>query len=202
MNYLKFIKYVNKVNDIVNEFSQIQLGGKNKYIVKLDDYDDYLIFIDKKTKSDPQTKWIYDIIDNPHESYQFLYETGDFILVIENNMEHVDNIDKFHLLAFPKDRSIKSIRDLTADHIDLITTMMSVSKDYINDRYKIPHNEIESHFHYPPGVLLLHMHFELVNNDKLRRPLREHPASEVIRNLKLDSNYYKNATFEILAKSD
>lgn len=44
------------------------------------------------------------------------------------------------------------------------------------------------------------MHFELVNNDRMRRPLREHNVIEVIQNLSMDSEYYKNINFEILVK--
>ena len=38
------------------------------------------------------------------------------------------------------------------------------SKEYIKRNYKIESNEIEAHFHYLPTVLLLHIHFVLVNN--------------------------------------
>ena len=113
-----------------------------------------------------------------------------------------EDMSTFHLLAFPKDKTIRSIRDLKQDHISLLQEMSDTGKKYINDTYKININEIETHCHYPPGVMLLHIHFELINNIKCRKPLREHAVSRIIENLKLDSDYYKKITMEFIQKID
>ena len=48
-----------------------------------------------------------------------------------------DKISTFHLLAFPKDKDIKSIRDLKADHIPLLKNM--VKKITILKKMKLKH---------------------------------------------------------------
>lgn len=193
----KYIKYKAKYLELKNTDTRQYVGGNKKYTLKTDTYNDYLKFVKKNAEKDCQ--WIYDIIDKKSGLDNLLYENKKFVLVTEMNMK-VDNLDTFHLLAFPKDKSLRSIRDLTGKNIQLLKEMVSKSKKYISQNYKINANEVEAHFHYPPGVLLLHIHFELVNSQKIRRPLREHAVSRVIENLILDSNYYKKVKLETIIK--
>jgi len=196
MNYLeKYYKYKNKYIELKN--NQIGGNGDKKYYIKLDTYNDYLEFTKKNVGKD--CKWIYDIIDKKSHDDRILYENKNFLLVTEMNMKK-DDITTFHLLAFPKDKTLKSIRDLTIENILLLKEMVAKSKKYIKKEFKINKNEIEAHFHYPPGVMLLHIHFELINNKKLRKPLREHAVSRVIENLIIDSEYYKKVKLEVIAK--
>jgi m7GpppX diphosphatase len=111
-----------------------------------------------------------------------------------------DKISTFHLLAFPKDKTIKSIRDLTIDHIPLLKEMVKKIKGYIKKNYNFEKDEIEANFHYPPSVLLLHIYFELVNNKKFRKQLLEHSVNSVMQNLSIDPNYYKKIKIEILKR--
>lgn len=115
-------------------------------------------------------KWIYDIIDKKSKVNKLLYENNNFVLIMRKYM-NPNKISTFHLLAFPKDKTIKSIRDLTIDHIPLLREMMKKSKEYIKKNYNFEKDEIEANFHYPPSVLLLHIYFELVNNRKVKKLL-------------------------------
>ena len=74
------------------------------------------------------------------------------------------------------------------------------SKEYIKKNYSFEEDEIEAHFHYPPTVLLLHIHFVLVNNRKFRKPIIEHSVNSVMQNLSIDPYYYKKIKIEILKK--
>ena len=137
-------------------------------------------------------KWIYDIIDKNKDANlsKLLYENENFVLIMRRRMiPH--KISTFHLLAFPKNKKIKSIRDLKADHIPLLKEMVKKSKEYIKKNYNFEKDEIEANFHYPPTVFLLHIHFELINNKKLKKTLIEHSVNSVIKNLRIDPNYYK-----------
>jgi m7GpppX diphosphatase len=165
-------------------------------MIKLDDYKDYLKFI-KNIDIQYNCKWIYDIIDKNNKN-KILYENKNFVLIMRRRM-NPNKISTFHLLAFPKDKTIKSIRDLRGVHIPLLKDMVKKSKQYIKKIYNIEKDEIEANFHYLPTVLLLHIHFELVNNKK-RRPFLEHSVTSVIQNLSIDSNYYKKVKIEILKK--
>jgi hypothetical protein len=171
--------------------------NNKRYIVKLDDYKDYLKFIN--TDIDKNCKWIYDIIDKNSNVNKILYENKNFVLIMRRRMT-LDKINKFHLLAFPKDKRIKTIRDLTIIHIPLLEEMVKKSKEYIKKNYNFEKDEIETHFHYPPTVLLLHIHFVLANNKNFRKPLYEHSVNSVIQNIRIDPDYYKKVKIEIMKK--
>lgn len=177
-------------------------GGGGDYIVKLDTYNDWI----EKINANPekQCQWIYNIIDNNAEQNRILYQNDNFILITEPTMNTDDILNTFHLLAFPKDKTIKSIRHLTQQHIPLLENMLFESKKFIKDNYNSEiNNQVEAHFHYLPNVYLLHLHFELVNSKKkCRKPLREHSIIKVIENLKIDSNYYKKVIIDVLEKNE
>jgi len=94
--------------------------NNKKYVLKLDKYKYYLDFI-KKVNIEKNCKWIYDIIDKnkDNELNKILYENKKFILVLSFEKK-ANKINTFHLLAFSKDKTIKSIRDLKIDHIPLL----------------------------------------------------------------------------------
>ena len=168
-----------------------------KYFIKLDDYKDYLKFIN--IDIDKNCKWIYNIIDKNSNVNRILYENKNFVLIKQNKMIP-NKIKTFHLLAFPKDKTIKSIRDLTNEHIPLLKEIVKKSKQYIKKNYNFEKDEIEANFHYPPTVLLLHIHFELTNNKKFKKPLFEHSVNSVIENISIDPSYYKKIKIEIMKK--
>jgi m7GpppX diphosphatase len=172
--------------------------NNKKYNIKLHDYNDYLEFL--KIDVNKNCKWIYDIIDKNSNTNKILYENKNFVLVMRRQMKP-DKISTFHLLAFSKDKTIKSIRDLKPDHIPILKNMVKKSKKYIKKNYNFEEDEVEAHFHYPPTVLLLHIHFVLVNNRKFRKPIIEHSVNSVIQNLSIDPEYYKKIKMEILNES-
>jgi len=167
------------------------------YNIKLHDFKDYLEFL--KINGNKNCKWIYDIIDKKSNTNKILYENKNFVLIMRKHMKP-DKISTFHLLAFPKDKTIKSIRDLEPDHIPLLKNMVKKSKEYIKKNYSFEEDQVEAHFHYLPSVLLLHIHFMLVNNRKFRKPIIEHSVNSVIQNLSIDPHYYKKIKMEILNK--
>lgn len=194
----------NKFKHFELKYTKNQTGGDDRYIIKLDTYSDYLEFVKQKVDDgDCQCQWIYDIIDKKpgSELNRRLYEGKEFVLVKTMDMDIENNPDSFHLLAFPKDKSIRSIRDLTRENIPLLNKMVTESKKFIVKEFGFNENEIEAHCHYPPGVMLLHIHFELTNIKRHRRPLREHSIHNIIENLSIDPMYYKKRTFEILLKT-
>lgn len=191
----KYEKYKTKYLNLFYDYDQV--GDAKKYVVKLDTYEEWLIYANANSGKD--CEWIYHIIDHgvSISKNKVLINESDFVLVTEYTMKE-DDLNSFHLLALPKDKTIRGMRDLKSEHIPLLQKMVIMSKNYITSNYAINENEIEAHFHYPPGVLLLHIHFELTNNTKIRRPLREHSVNEVIENLKIDANYYTKINMEIL----
>jgi m7GpppX diphosphatase len=84
------------------------------------------------------------------------------------------------------------VRDLTADHLPMLKSILSESYKAIHDKYGIPESKVSAYFHYQPTYWCLHIHF--VHVDKAKGDCEQLPLEEVIFNLEMNSNYYKLAT--------
>ena len=120
--------------------------NNKKYVIKLDDYKDYLRFINIDIQKN--CKWIYDIIDKKNKN-KILYENKNFVLIMRRRM-NPNKISTLHLLAFPKDKTIKSIRDLNADHIPLLKDMVKKSKEYAGGAFlkEVTLSDISTTFYF------------------------------------------------------
>lgn len=197
--YLKLKNKFNKFNSIQSDSIQsdsIQSDSiQSNYFICNQTWQDYQKFISDNIEKN--CLWIYNILDKKNNIDKILYENDNFILIADITMEP-NLFNSFHLLAFPKNKLLRTMRDLTFNDIPLLEDIISKSKQFIISNFPINLNEIEAHFHYPPTVMLLHIHFELVNNGKCRKPLKEYPIHNVIENLKIDSDYYKKINLQII----
>lgn len=195
----KYLKYKSKYLKFKDMFGTNRINSSSSddktYKIGVDDYQEYLLFMEANAEKD--CMWIYNIMDRIENQDRILLSTDEFILITDKSMD-LTNINTFHLLAFPNDKTLRSIRDLTAENIPLLNQMVSDGKKYIMENFNINFDEIETHFHYRPGVMLLHIHFELTNNKKYRKPLREHNVLGVVENLSIDSDYYKKVNIQYI----
>lgn len=209
--YKKYIKYKNKYfqskkygqNNIVNSTNSTNLIKNNNWIICTETWQDYINYVSENNGKN--CKWIYEILDGKTNGKEILYQNNNFILIKDIDMSsslslNPDKNDSFHLLAFPKNKSLKTMRDLTQNDIPLLEEIIFQTKNYIVSNFSININEIKAHFHYPPSVMILHIHFELINNNKCTQPLKEFPVSNSIENLKIDSDYYKKISLQIIRK--
>jgi hypothetical protein len=161
--------------------------------IKLESYDDY-----KKLKvEDSDKKWVYNILDHTAEKDRIIYEDDDIILIPDYKWNY--NIDNLHILCFFKNKQLYSIRELTNKHIETLENSLKNCKKCIKEKYDIPEDNLLIYFHYHPSVWQLHIHFtnvRLINNSILIP--RAHLVSQVIENLKIDSDYYKKVKLEVL----
>ena len=102
--------------------------------IKLNSYKNYMKFLQIDIKKN--CKWIYDIIDKNKDANlsKLLYENKNFVLIMRKYMSP-KKLSTFHLLAFVKNKKIKSIRDLKIKHIPLLKEIVKKSKEYIKRNY-------------------------------------------------------------------
>jgi m7GpppX diphosphatase len=148
--------------------------------------------------SNNDKKWIYNIIDGIEEQHKIIYQNDNYVILPDTAW--VDNdINDLYLLLIVKRKDIYSIRDLTGEHIPLLTDMIN-SLEEIERIYKIPQCMLRTYFHYKPSTWHLHLH---INNINTTKPYsfnveRCHSLINVINNLKIDTNYYKKVDIEII----
>ncbi len=142
--------------------------------------------------------WVKNILEKKCEVEDIIYEDDVFVLLPDLQWDAKD-MDKVYCLAILKDPEIRSIRDLRNDHISILGHIDNQSKKVMEERYGVSNDQVRSYFHYRPSFWHSHIHFNLITN-RIGGATIDTSVSvfDVIRNLKLDSDYYKNANMLVL----
>jgi diadenosine tetraphosphate (Ap4A) HIT family hydrolase len=152
-------------------------------------YEEYKI---KMASIDPLNyKWIHNIIDGLAEQESIMFQDDKIIIIPTFTWNQVDQT-KFHLLTIPKDKTIRSIRDLTQKDVPLLTHIMDKTIEIIKSKYGISKEQLKMYIHYSPSTWHLHIHFCQINDTSVNSSVeRSHELSTVIFNLNICSDYYK-----------
>jgi len=160
----------------------------NQNIIK-ESYADYLLRASKRNSSKDQ--WIKDIISGKTHTNGILYQNENFIMFPPAKWNMKD-MSTFHMLAFVKDFSIRSMRDLNGSHIDLLEQILTIGCKKIAEKYNISQNKLKIYVHYPPTSWILHIHFNVINDTTSSSSVEySNSLYNIIINLKMDPNYYK-----------
>jgi m7GpppX diphosphatase len=152
-------------------------------------YADYLNFITNHNFADE--KWIYDILDGITEQKNVLYKDDDMMIIISIDHKPYCN-EKFHLLTIPTDKTIRSIRDLTGDHISLLEKMKSKTIEYVKKTYHTDRHHLKMYFHYAPSTYQLHIHTQHIQNIYSGSSIEySHELNSVINILSYIPDYYQ-----------
>lgn len=132
-----------------------------------------------------QSRWIFDIIDNH-------FMANDEVVFL-NNQEWCLCLDKHYnediryLVVF-KDLKLKTVRDLRAEHVRMLCDVQEQVSEWIYHKHKTRYC---MYFHYMPSVFQLHLHVNFTISPP--NVCRAHTLQSVLRNLRLDTFYYKEA---------
>jgi m7GpppX diphosphatase len=152
-------------------------------------YQDYLDFIAKRDIKKEQ--WVYNILDGISEQDRILYRDEHIVVIPNYTWDGID-LQKMHILTFPTDKTLRSLRDLDATHINLLKHCQNKTLETIKKVYGFDKGIIKMFFHYSPSTYHLHIHFVLVSNIDCNSSVEySHELSSVIFNLSIKSDYYK-----------
>lgn len=73
------------------------------------------LYIDKL----PPIQWIENVLDGKSELDLVIHRNEQFLIKVDWKMNTLD-IETLHLLVFPLDRQLKTVRDLTKEHIPML----------------------------------------------------------------------------------
>lgn len=165
-----------------------KLKKYTKRIVK-ETYEEYVEFV--KNRDIEKDRWIYNIIDGNAEQDKILYK-DDLIVVVPTYTWDSQNIDKLHILCLPTDKSLRTIRDLTLENVELLEHMRKITLEQIEEKYGLKEESMKMFFHYDPSTYHLHIHFINTQHTESWSSVEySHDLDTVIFNLKLDNEYYK-----------
>jgi diadenosine tetraphosphate (Ap4A) HIT family hydrolase len=161
---------------------------------KTETYKDYVELINNLKPEN--TMWIEKILNGDREQEKILYRNDEYIVVRDWKFDIVDtdnyNIEDFHLLGIPN-KNIKTMRDIRVEDIQLLDKIKCKCLEISEIVFGIDPSMIKMYFHYPPSVYHLHIHFTWIClKDSTVNFERAFDYDTVIKNIKLDPEYYKS----------
>lgn len=142
-----------------------------------------------------QTSWFDNVIDNQDVNEKVYFEDDESMILANYKWDRVCD-DNMYLLMIFKDPKLRSIRDIE-DVSVLERARQNILK--LCQGRGLSNEDICMFFHYRPSYFRLHIH--IVNISKttssLGEPSRNVFLEDVIRNIRMDQNYYKNNSYFI-----
>ncbi|XP_050549200.1 m7GpppX diphosphatase [Daktulosphaira vitifoliae] len=154
-------------------------------------------------------QWVYNCLEYTSEKERIKYDTAsendkdDHIngFLLMPDMKWSGRLDELYLLAIIKRRNIKSLRDLTAEHLPLLKNILNKGLAAIYKLYGIHSSQLRIYIHYQPSFYHFHVHFTyLMHNPPGINAEKAHLLTTVINNIELQNNYYQISTLNFVVK--
>ncbi|XP_069568281.1 m7GpppX diphosphatase [Brachyistius frenatus] len=151
-------------------------------------------------------QWVYNILEKKAEAERIVYEDPDpdvgFVLLPDFKWDQ-KQVDDLYLIAIVQKRDIKSLRDLTSEHLPLLQNIFQKGKEAILQRYALPASKLRVYLHYQPSYYHLHVHFTKLGYEAPGCGVeRAHLLADVIQNLWSDPRYYSTRTLYFPLRAD
>ena len=152
--------------------------------------------------------WIKNIIDGTKEVERLILDTDDYIVNIDTKwrshpdpnttprdewLHHSSTADLYCLGIF-KAEGVACMRDLKAEHVPTLKSMVNEGVAAIERTYGVPRDQLRVFIHYHPQFMHFHVHYTRLENEIGCQVERGHLVSDVIQNLEMDPDYYSKRT--------
>uniref|UniRef100_A0A8C0SSL7 m7GpppX diphosphatase n=1 Tax=Canis lupus familiaris TaxID=9615 RepID=A0A8C0SSL7_CANLF len=151
-------------------------------------------------------QWVYNILDKKAETDRIVFENPDpsdgFVLIpdLKWNQQQLDDL---YLIAICHRRGIRSLRDLTPEHLPLLRNILREGQEAILQRYQVRGDRLRVYLHYLPSYYHLHVHFTALGFDAPGSGVeRAHLLADVIENLECDPEHYQRRTLTFALRAD
>lgn len=150
-------------------------------------------------------QWVHNILEHKSESERIVFEDphpeNGFILLPDLKWDG-KTLSNLYLVAIVHKKGIKSIRDLTIDHIPLLQNILLRGTEAIVNKYHVQGDQLRIYLHYQPSYYHLHVHFTSVSSEASNAGVeRAHLLDTVISNLMMVPEYYQRATISFRISS-
>ncbi|XP_006731395.1 m7GpppX diphosphatase [Leptonychotes weddellii] len=151
-------------------------------------------------------QWVYNILDKKAEADRIVFENPDpsdgFVLIpdLKWNQQQLDDL---YLIAICHRRGIRSLRDLTPEHLPLLRNILREGQEAILQRYQVSGDRLRVYLHYLPSYYHLHVHFTALGFEAPGSGVeRAHLLADVIENLERDPDHYQQRTLTFALRAD
>ncbi|KAM9659360.1 CMP-N-acetylneuraminate-beta-galactosamide-alpha-2,3-sialyltransferase 4 isoform 4-T4 [Trichechus inunguis] len=151
-------------------------------------------------------QWVYNILEKKAEADRIVFENPDpsdgFVLIpdLKWNQQQLDDL---YLIAICHRRGIKSLRDLTPEHLPMLRNILQEGQEAIRQRYQVTGDRLRVYLHYLPSYYHLHVHFTALGFEAPGSGVeRAHLLAEVIENLECNPRHYQQRTLTYALRTD
>lgn len=141
---------------------------------------------------------MFNVIDKTKEVELCVFRNDLFTLQLDYKFNRGD-IETLYLLAIPLQKDLKTLRDLTSEHLPLLYSIRDNSLKAIQERFGLASTQIKCLLHYLPTYYHLHVHF--VHVSQIMRVGgfcgKSVFLDDVIENIEIDGQYYQKKTMQI-----
>jgi len=182
---------INLENEVtISNKDESQKKQTQQFLIIQESYVDYLTFL--QTYPLEKDQWIYNIINGKCEQDQIIFQDDQFIL-LPNYTWVNKKINYLHLLSFPKDTSLRSLRSLEGKHVLFLKYLKKKTCKKIKEYYDLDETQMKAFIHYSPSTYHLHIHFVHIYHPNCDSSTEySHFLDDVIYNLSMQSDYYQN----------
>lgn len=152
-------------------------------------------------------QWVYNILEKKTESERIVFEDTDkengFVLLPDLKWDG-KQLENLYMVAIVQNRNIKSIRDLTQNHLHLLENIRDKGTSAIIRRFEMMKKEkLRVFFHYQPTYYHLHVHFTHVGYAPPGINIgKAHLLDDVIDNIQLYDDFYQKKTLNFYVKKN
>ena len=150
--------------------------------------------------------WVYNILNHEKEADTIVYEDlgpDEGFVLLPDYKWNGKQLEDLYLICIVRRRDIKSIRDLTPDHVPMLKRIWSECTEAIKRKYDLDPSRMRAYFHYQPSYYHLHIHF---SNVDFQAPginvEKAHLLQTVIGNIETCPDYYSKATLAFSVKEN
>ncbi|XP_064896415.1 m7GpppX diphosphatase isoform X2 [Columba livia] len=151
-------------------------------------------------------QWVYNILEKKAEADRIVHENPDpcdgFVLVPDFKWNQ-NQLDDLYLIALVHRRDLKSLRDLTAEHLPLLRNILREGEEAVTKRFGIAASRLRVYLHYQPSYYHLHVHFTALGYEAPGSGVeRAHLLADVIDNLAADPAFYQKRALTFALRAD
>ncbi|KAJ2849385.1 hypothetical protein GGI22_005545, partial [Coemansia erecta] len=142
-------------------------------------------------------QWVYNILSKKTESERIIFEDPDPVngfVILPDLKWDASNPNNMYLVAIVHRRDVKSLRDLTRQHLPLLKNIAQKSQ-HAAQRYGVPPDQLRLYVHYQPSYYHFHVHITNVNfENRGMYAGRAHLLDAIIFNIEsVSDGYYQKA---------
>ncbi|KAJ8275626.1 hypothetical protein COCON_G00073780 [Conger conger] len=151
-------------------------------------------------------QWVYNILEKKAEVERVVFEDPDpqlgFVLLPDFKWDQ-KQLDDLYLIAIVHRRDLRSLRDLTSEHLPLLGNIRTAGQEAIRKRYGVAADKLRVYLHYQPSYYHLHVHFTSLSYDAPGCGVeRAHLLSDVIQNLEAQPRHYRARRLSFPVRAD